>query len=186
MQVHNTPIEGLVVITPHIFEDNRGYFYESYKKSLFDEIITPVNFVQDNQSFSSKGTLRGLHFQKNPFAQGKLVRVLQGAVLDVAVDIRKGSPTYGQYHSEMLSDKNHKQFWVPAGFAHGFLTLEDDTIFVYKCTNFYNKESEGGLLHNDPILNIDWGEINPILSEKDMIYPDFNEFISPFNYDETK
>lgn len=173
-------IEGLYVIKPKVFEDNRGYFYESYRKDRFKEAIGDIDFIQDNQSFSSKNILRGLHFQREPFAQGKLVRVIQGSVLDVAVDIRAGSPTYGQHYSIVLSSSNHLQFWIPQGFAHGFLTLEDETIFSYKCTNVYDKESEGGLMFNDPTLNIQWDIDNPILSEKDMNYVPFKAFISPF------
>ncbi len=180
MKVEFTPIKGLAIIVPQVFNDNRGYFFESYKKTFFDANVAKVDFVQDNQSFSSKGTLRGLHFQKDPFAQGKLVRVIQGAVLDVAVDIRKESPTYGQHFSIELSAENHLQFYIPPGFAHGFLTLEDNTIFTYKCTNYYNKESEGGLCYNDKDLNINWGTINPTLSEKDLLYPAFADFDAPF------
>tara|TARA_B100000963_G_C22629781_1_gene674290 strand:+ start:297 stop:863 length:567 start_codon:yes stop_codon:yes gene_type:complete len=163
-----TEIEGLVIVEPTIFEDDRGYFYESYNQNEFESSgIFPKVFVQDNQSKSSKGVLRGLHFQKPPFAQGKLVRVLSGAVLDVAIDLRKNSKTYGHHFSIELTGDNHKMFWVPPGFAHGFLTLEDDTIFCYKCTNPYHKQSEVCILWNDPDLNIDWKIDNPIISEKD-------------------
>ncbi len=140
-----------------------------------------IEFCQDNQSLSQKNVLRGLHFQKPPYEQGKLVRVIQGAVLDVAVDLRKKSTTYGKYQKIILSGENKKQFWIPPGFAHGFLTLEDDTLFCYKCTNFYNKESEGGLNWDDPTINIDWGNNEkPLLSEKDQVEIDFNTFASPF------
>lgn len=181
MEFKKTEIEGLYIIQPRIFEDERGYFYESFRKDQFREAIGDFDFVQDNQSFSTKNILRGLHFQKNPFAQGKLVRVIQGSVLDVAVDIRANSKTYGKHVKVVLTAENHTQFWVPPGFAHGFLTLEDDTIFSYKCTNIYNKDSEGGLLYNDPELNIDWSITNPILSEKDKQFNSFSSFQSPFN-----
>lgn len=182
MNVTTTPIEGLLVLEPRIFPDDRGYFYESYSQKKFAEIGITENFVQDNQSFSQKGTLRGLHAQAQPFAQGKLVRVLQGRVLDVAVDIRKNSPTYGQHYSIELSGDNHKQFWVPAGFLHGFVTLEDNTIFTYKVTNFYDKASEIGVIWNDPSLGIGWGiaESEALLSPKDELLPSFDEFVSPF------
>ncbi|MCO4293466.1 dTDP-4-dehydrorhamnose 3,5-epimerase [Solitalea sp. MAHUQ-68] len=180
MNITKTPIEGLLIIEPRIFNDNRGYFFESYNKSTFNEAGITDEFVQDNQSKSQKGTLRGLHFQAPPFAQGKLVRVIQGKVLDIAVDIRKNSPTFGQHYSIELSAENQLQFWIPAGFAHGFITLEDDTIFTYKCTNFYNKASEGGIIWNDPDLNIDWGKIDVLVSDKDQILPQLKDFTSPF------
>ena len=182
MELIKTDISGLVIIKPRVFEDDRGYFYESFKQEWFDEHVGTTNFVQDNQSLSGKGILRGLHFQKEPFAQGKLVRVIKGAVLDVAVDIRVGSPTYGKHRSIELSERNHLQFYVPSGFAHGFLTLEEQTIFSYKCTNIYNKESEGGLIYNDESLGIDWGITNPKLSNKDKDYLAFKDFKSPFKY----
>ncbi|MVN90249.1 dTDP-4-dehydrorhamnose 3,5-epimerase [Mucilaginibacter aquatilis] len=182
MNVTTTNIEGLLIIEPRIFPDDRGYFYESYNKNKFAEAGITADFVQDNQSFSHKGTLRGLHGQANPFAQGKLVRVLQGRVLDVAVDIRKNSPTYGRHFSIELSGDNHKQFWVPPGFLHGFVTLEDNTIFTYKVTNFYDKASEIGVLWNDPTLGIGWGinESEALLSPKDEVLPAFADFVSPF------
>ena len=180
MQIEKTKIEGLLVITPNVFKDDRGYFYESFNTSQWEKLGLKDEFVQDNQSLSGKGILRGLHFQAPPYAQGKLVRVIKGAVIDVAVDIRKDSPTYGESVSIELSEENFKMFWVPAGFAHGFLTLKDETIFSYKCTNLYNKESEGGLMWNDPSLNIDWGITDPILSEKDKYYKSFKDFNSPF------
>jgi len=175
-------IEGLYIIEPRIFEDERGYFFESYNQLRFESLIgKAVNFCQDNESYSHKNVLRGLHFQAPPFAQGKLVRVTQGAVLDVAVDIRSNSPTYGQYAAVKLSGENKRQFWIPPGFAHGFVTLEDHTVFNYKCTNPYHKESEGGLNWNDAILAIDWGLTeSPLLSEKDKVEHDFNAFKSPF------
>lgn len=182
MNISNTKIEGLKIIEPRLFPDDRGYFYESYNEKKYREAGIDASFVQDNQSFSAKGTLRGLHGQADPFAQGKLVRVLQGRVLDVAVDIRKNSPTFGQYITVELSGGNHKQFWVPPGFLHGFVTLEDDTIFTYKVTNYYDKASEIGVVWNDPTLNIDWQtDISKLLlSPKDEILPTFADFKSPF------
>lgn len=172
MQIRETSIAGLVEIFPRIFEDDRGMFFESYNEEVFAKLGLPVNFVQDNQSFSKKGVVRGLHFQNAPFAQGKLVRVISGRVLDVAVDIRPDSPTFGQHEIfELRSDKNNIAY-VPEGFAHGFVALED-TIFSYKCTNVYNKGAESGILWNDPDLNIDWGVSDPIVSEKDLILPTF-------------
>ncbi len=180
MEVIKTKIPDLYIVKPRVFEDHRGYFFESYNKEMFLRNGIDQNFVQDNESKSSKGVLRGLHFQKPPFAQGKLVRVMQGAVLDVAVDIRKNSPTYGQWASVELTHNNKWMYWVPPGFAHGFVTLEDNTVFFYKCTNVYNKESEGSILWNDPDLNIDWKMENPILSDKDKTSPLFKDFVSPF------
>jgi len=182
MNISTTKIEGLKIIEPRIFPDDRGYFYESYSEKKYLEAGIDATFVQDNQSFSQKGALRGLHGQADPFAQGKLVRVLQGRVLDVAVDIRKNSSTFGQYVTIELSGENHKQFWVPPGFLHGFVTLEDDTIFTYKVTNYYDKASEIGVLWNDPTLNIDWETdlSNVLLSPKDTILPAFADFKSPF------
>ena len=184
MQITQTPIEGLLIIEPKVWKDNRGYFYESYNAKLFAEAGIDVNFVQDNQSFSQKGALRGLHAQSQPFEQGKLVRVLQGAVWDVAVDIRKDSPTYGQHFDIELSADNHKQLWVPPGFLHGFLTLEDQTIFTYKVSNYYDKNSEIGVMWNDPDLNIQWEGLMPksmfLLSDKDQALDNFSDFKSPF------
>ncbi len=180
MEIITTKIPDLYIVKPRVFKDNRGYFFESYNKEDFLKNGIDQNFVQDNESKSGKGVLRGLHFQKPPFTQGKLVRVIKGAVLDVAVDLRKSSPTYGQWASIELTEDNKLMYWVPPGFAHGFVTLADDTIFFYKCTNIYNKESEGSILWNDPDLNIDWGVDNPILSEKDKIGPLFKDFDSPF------
>lgn len=179
-QVEEVEIEGLKIITPPVFQDDRGYFFETYKKSVFEEIGIPAQFLQDNESCSKKNVLRGLHFQKPPFDQGKLVRVIKGAVLDVAVDIRKNSPTFGKYFSVLLSEKNKKMFWIPPGFAHGFLSLEEDTIFSYKCTNVYDKESEGAVLWNDPAINIQWNVQQPIVSEKDAAAPLLQDFQSPF------
>lgn len=180
MEFEKTSISGLCILIPQVFEDPRGYFYESFsKKSFFDAGIID-DFVQSNQSLSQKNVLRGLHFQNPPHAQSKLVRVIQGSVLDVAVDLRKDSPTYGHHHSVLLSEQNKKMFYVPIGFAHGFLTLEDNTIFSYKCGNYYNKPAEQGILWNDKSLDIDWGIKDPILSEKDKVNISFNEFITPF------
>ena len=161
-------IKGLFEITPRIFKDERGYFFESYSKKVFEENGIAAEFVQDNQSFSAKNVLRGLHFQKEPYAQGKLVRVITGRVLDVAVDLRQDSPTFGRYDSVVLDSEKGNMFYIPPGFAHGFLTLEEGTVFAYKCTDFYNKASESGILWNDPELGINWGVTNPLVSEKDM------------------
>lgn len=184
MNLIPTPIADLFVIEPKIWKDPRGYFYESFSAKVFKDAGIEANFVQDNQSFSQKGTLRGLHAQKAPFAQGKLVRVIQGKVLDVAVDIRKDSATYGQHFSIELSGENHKQLWVPPGFLHGFLTLEDHTIFTYKVTNYYDKDSELGILWNDADLNINWSESiakeDLLLSDKDLILPSFKDLVTPF------
>ena len=180
MEIIKTSIEGLLIIKPDVFKDERGYFFESYNKERFAKEGLTMNFVQDNESKSSKGVLRGLHFQKPPYAQGKLVRVVKGSVMDVAVDLRKDSPTYGKWESVVLSEDNKLQFWIPEGFAHGFVTLEDETVFNYKCTNIYNKESENSLLWNDPDINIDWNIENPILSEKDKVSPLFKNFETPF------
>jgi dTDP-4-dehydrorhamnose 3,5-epimerase len=182
MKIIKTSIEGLLIIEPRIFNDDRGYFYESYNKSKFTEAGIAVDFVQDNQSFSHKGAVRGLHGQADPFAQGKLVRVINGSVLDVAVDIRKGSPTYGEHFSIELSADNKRMFWIPAGFLHGFATLEDNTIFTYKVNNYYDKASEIGVIWNDPTLAIDWSlaPADVLLSPKDELLPDFKSFNSPF------
>lgn len=177
----NTEIEGVKIFEPRIFSDNRGHFFESFNQEAFEnELSEKVVFVQDNESISKKGVIRGLHFQRNPFAQGKLVRVVQGAVMDVAVDIRKNSPTYGKSVSVELSAENHRQLWIPAGFAHGFEALEDDTLFLYKCTNYYSPQSEGTLLYNDPALQINWQTTSPLISDKDLIGEPFSSFITPF------
>jgi dTDP-4-dehydrorhamnose 3,5-epimerase len=168
MQVTKTFIEGLLVIQPTIFNDARGYFYEPYNRKMFAEIGIGEEFVQDNQSFSQKGVIRGLHFQNPPHAQAKLLRILQGSIWDVAVDIRKSSPTYGKYFGIELSAENKTIFYVPKGFAHGFLTLEDNTLLLYKCSDFYNKPSEESLIWNDTDVGISWKINNPILSEKDL------------------
>ena len=180
MEIQKTPIDGLLLLKPQVAYDPRGYFYESYRKDLFASLGVTEDFVQDNQSLSQKGILRGLHFQAPPYAQGNLVRVIAGAVLDVVVDIRKASPTYGQHFSITLAAENLLQFWMPPGFAHGFLTLEDNTIFAYKCTNYYNQPAEGGIRWNDPVLGIDWNVESPLLSEKDTITPLLKDFDSPF------
>ena len=181
MQIIYTPIEGLVILEPQIFHDTRGYFYESYNQQKMSELGIDTIFVQDNQSYSQKGVIRGLHFQRPPFAQAKLVRVIKGKVLDVAVDIRKGSPTYGQHYSVLLTGDNHRQFFIPEGFAHGFVALEDNSIFTYKCSQFYHKEAEMSIRYNDPILNIDWGlDEAPIMTEKDLCGVLFDQFNTPF------
>lgn len=180
MQITTTPIEGLLVVQPKVFGDHRGYFMETYNEGAFRAAGLPTDFVQDNQSFSGKGILRGLHFQAPPYEQGKLVRVIRGAVLDVALDLRTSSATYGQHFAIRLTEENKTMVWIPAGFAHGFLTLEDDTLFAYKVTGLYNKESEGGILWNDPDIGIEWGIDQPVLSDKDLILPRLADFNSPF------
>lgn len=169
-----TALEGCYIIEPKVFKDERGYFMESFNENTFQKGTgTATHFVQDNQSFSSKGVLRGLHYQVGEHAQAKLIRVLSGEVLDIAVDIRPNSKTFGEYVSIVLSGENQKQLFIPRGFAHGFLVLSDTATFFYKCDNFYNKESEGGIIYNDPTLNIDWGfsEKDLLISEKDKVQP---------------
>jgi dTDP-4-dehydrorhamnose 3,5-epimerase len=180
MEIIETGIKDLVVIIPKVFRDDRGYFFESFNRTKLDVLGNDLEFVQDNQSLSQKDVLRGLHFQNPPYAQAKLVSVIQGSVLDVAVDIRKESPTYGKSFSIILDGIDKNQLFIPVGFAHGFKTLENNTIFFYKCTNYYNKESEGCLLWNDPDLNINWDIENPMLSEKDKIGQLFDTFVSNF------
>ncbi|MBC8053344.1 MAG: dTDP-4-dehydrorhamnose 3,5-epimerase [Sphingobacteriaceae bacterium] len=182
MNFIETSIPNLLIIEPKVWKDDRGYFFENFNKKIFQDAGITADFVQDNQSFSHRGTLRGLHGQANPFAQGKLVRVIQGSVIDIAVDIRKDSPTYGQHVSVELSAENFKMLWIPPGFLHGFATLEDNTVFSYKVTNLYNKASEIGVIWNDPELGINWGlkDEEIILSEKDKVLPLFREFTSPF------
>ncbi|MBT8326445.1 MAG: dTDP-4-dehydrorhamnose 3,5-epimerase [Bacteroidia bacterium] len=180
MKVIQTGIKDLLVLEPQVFGDHRGYFFESFRKDVLGEAGVNLEFIQDNQSMSKKNILRGLHFQEPPYEQGKLVRVLSGAVIDVVVDIRKDSETYGQHFKIELNEENKLMLWVPPGFAHGFLTLQDDTIFVYKCTQYYNKDSEGCVRWNSPKLNIDWGINNPILSDKDKVALVFDDFESPF------
>ena len=186
MEVIKTEIEGVVIIEPRIFKDERGYFYESFSQREFEEKVCRTTFVQDNQSKSSYGVLRGLHFQKPPYSQSKLVRCIKGAVLDVAVDIRKGSPTFGKYVAVELTEENHRQFFVPRGFAHGFAVLSDEAVFQYKCDNFYNKESEGSVAWNDPQLGIDWRvpADRIILSEKDKLSKSVAEADYLFDYNE--
>ena len=178
MKFVKSKLEGVIEILPSVFGDERGYFLESYNKDLFLKNGIDIDFVQDNQSLSSKGVLRGLHFQAPPYAQDKLVRVIKGSVLDVVVDVRKNSDTYGQFETFKLTEEDKNMLLVPKGFAHGFATLEDNTIFVYKCSNIYNKESEGGLKWNS--LNINWLIENPIISQKDEILPNFSDFNTPF------
>lgn len=177
---HTTEIEGLLILEPAVFGDERGYFMESYSEKEFRSIGLNMHFVQDNLSYSRKGILRGLHFQAPPFDQGKLVSVVRGHVLDVAVDIRKDSPTYGKHVMVHLSEENHKLFYIPPGFAHGFLVISEECFFAYKCTNFYDRNSEGGLMWNDPELGIEWQVTAPTISEKDSHYQPFHAFQSPF------
>ena len=181
MKITKTDIQGLIIIEPQIFKDSRGCFFESWNAKKFKQLGISEDFVQDNQSVSSKGVLRGLHFQNPPYAQAKLVRVIEGSVLDVAVDLRKNSPTYGKHFSVILSEQNNKSFFIPKGFAHGFLSLEDNTVFNYKCSDYYNKESEGSLLWNDEDLKIDWQIDNPLISEKDLQADFFKNFKTKFN-----
>ena len=176
MKLTLTPIKDLVVIEPKVFGDERGYFYEAYNKNTFHELGLDYDFVQDNQSFSKKGVLRGLHFQKN-YPQAKLVRVIEGEVFDVAVDLRKDSSTYGKWYGVVLSGENKKMFMIPRGFAHGFLVLSDTAIFSYKCDDFYHPNDEGGIIYNDPTIGVEWPKIDCdiILSEKDKFHPPFKE-----------
>ena len=182
MEILKTAIEGIVIIEPRIFRDARGYFFESFSMREFNEKVAPVTFVQDKESYSSYGVIRGLHFQKPPYTQAKLVRVIKGAVLDIAVDIRKGSPTYGQHVAVELTGENHRQLFIPHGFAHGFSVLSEEVLFQYKCDNYYAPQSEGGILWNDPCLGIDWRipAEKAILSEKDFKHPLFKDFVSDF------
>lgn len=182
MNVIKTAIEGVVIIEPRIFEDSRGYFFESFSQREFDEKVRPIVFVQDNESKSSYGVMRGLHFQRPPYTQSKLVRCVKGAVLDVVVDIRKGSPTYGKHVAVELTENNHRQFFVPRGFAHGFAVLSETAVFQYKCDVFYHPEAEGGISIMDDSLGIDWLiKDNVILSEKDTKHPLLKDFDSPFD-----
>jgi len=182
MKFVNTPIEGLVIIEPIVFDDDRGCFFESYNKKKFEEAIGKISFVQDNESKSSKGVMRGLHFQKPPFAQAKLVRCIEGRVLDVAVDIRDGSKTFGQHIITKLSGENNKQLFIPRGFAHGFLVLTNSAIVSYKVDNNYAPEYDAGIRWDDSILNIQWGvsKSEVLVSEKDTKLPFFSEFETPF------
>ena len=184
MNITKFDIEGPMLIEPRLFKDDRGYFYESFRADKFNEAAgETVDFVQDNQSFSApKGTVRGLHYQSNPFAQGKLVRCLSGSIIDIIVDVREGSPTYGQHLRVELTGENHQQFFVPAGFLHGFATQEPDTLVAYKVTNYYSSECDGNVLWNSPSLGLDWGisDDEAVLSAKDAIAPDFVSWTTPF------
>lgn len=182
MKVIKTKIDGLVIIEPKLFIDERGYFFESFNQRDFTSAVGNVTFVQDNESKSSYGVLRGLHFQLPPYSQSKLVRVIEGKVLDVAVDLRKSSPTYGQYVSVELTADNHRQFFIPKGFAHGFVVLSQQAVFQYKCDEFYHPEAEGAIAWNDPTINIDWQipAEDIILSAKDKIHPMLHDITSPF------
>jgi dTDP-4-dehydrorhamnose 3,5-epimerase len=182
MNIEHTAIQDLVIITPTVFEDERGYFMESYNKTKLTDLGINIEFGQDNQSFSKKGTLRGLHYQNPPFAQTKLVRVLEGEIIDVAVDLRKDSSTYGQSVAVLLTSENKKQLLVPQGFAHGFSVVSETAVVMYKCDQFYNKASEGGIRFDDSKLNIDWGMDlkEAIVSEKDLVLPDFENCNSQF------
>lgn len=174
MIISEVSINGLKIIEPKVIKDERGVFFESYNQAQLLKEGIADNFLQDNQSVSNKGVLRGLHFQRGNYAQAKLVRVIKGSVLDIAVDLRKDSETFGKHFSIELNDRNNLMFYIPVGFAHGFIALEDNTIFVYKCSALYNKESEGGIIWNDPTLAINWGSTLPIISEKDALLPIFN------------
>lgn len=186
MEIIETEIKGVLIVKPRIFYDKRGYFFESFSEREFCEKVMPVKFVQDNESLSSYGVIRGLHFQRPPFTQSKLVRCVKGAVLDIAVDIRIGSPTYGKYVAAELNEENHLQFYVPRGFAHGFAVLSDVAVFQYKCDNYYAPQSEGGIQLKDKSLGIDWiiPEGKAIISEKDAINPLLEEFDNPFDFNE--
>lgn len=186
MKVIKTSLDGVVIIEPHVFLDSRGYFFESFSLREFEEKVQKINFVQDNESMSSYGVMRGLHFQKPPFTQSKLVRCVKGAVLDVAVDIRRGSPTYGEHVAVELTEKNHRQLFIPRGFAHGFAVLSDVAIFQYKCDNFYAPQADGGISIKDDSLGIDWiiPIQNAVLSEKDTKHPLLKDFTSPFSIDQ--
>ena len=180
MQVIQTPFEGLKIIKPSVYPDERGYFFESWNQQAFAKAGIDASFVQDNQSCSSKDTLRGMHFQIPPFEQGKLVRVITGRVLDVVVDLRKSQPTFGKYFGVELTASEKNMLWIPPGFAHGFLTLEDNSIFAYKCTGLYSREHERCIHWNDPQLNIQWGCNSPLTSPRDQAAPLFKDFVSPF------
>ena len=184
MEVIKTKIDGVVIIEPKVFKDARGYFFESFSQREFEEKVRKINFVQDNESMSSYGVMRGLHFQCPPFTQSKLVRCVKGSVLDVAVDIRKGSPTYGQHVAVELTEANHRQFFVPRGFAHGFAVLSETAVFQYKCDNFYAPDADGGINIKDESLGIDWQipTSNAILSDKDLKHACLKDFDSPFDY----
>jgi dTDP-4-dehydrorhamnose 3,5-epimerase len=178
-EIKQTSLPGLLEIFPRVFPDSRGYFFESFRQDWLDQLGVHESWVQDNQSFSQKGTVRGIHFQRGAHAQAKLVRVIAGKVLDVAVDLRKGSPSFGQVYSTILDTEKNNLLYIPAGFGHGFSVLED-AVFVYKCSNYYHKDSEGGVRWSDPSLGIDWQVSEPIVSEKDQILPTLAEFIEAF------
>ena len=180
MEIKEEKIKGVYSIFPKIYGDERGYFFESFNKERYAALLSDFSFVQDNESCSGKNVVRGLHFQEPPFVQGKLVQVSRGKALDIAVDIRKSSPTYGQHVKVILCAKQKNQLWIPPGFAHGFCSLEDDTVFSYKCTNYYSPQHERSILWNDKTLNIDWEILDPIVSEKDKTGLIFSDFISPF------
>ncbi len=182
MKVSKTNIEGLLLIEPDLFSDGRGYFFESYNKEKYADIGLDINFVQDNISQSKKGTVRGLHYQVGDKAQGKLCQVISGKVLDVAVDIRFGSPTFGKHYAHVLNTEKKMQIWIPPGLAHGFSVLSDEAIFSYKCTNFYSKDHERAILYKDSELNIDWQVENPVVSEKDLKAKKINEIDKDFIY----
>lgn len=181
MQVEKTIINGLLIVKPDVFEDSRGYFFETFNKNKYEQVGIDADFVQDNVSKSNRGTIRGLHYQVGEFAQGKICSVLKGSVIDVAVDIRFGSPTFGEYFSIELSDKNKIQLWIPVGFAHGFAVKSDDTIFIYKCTSKYHKESERSIIYDDSDLNVNWQIDNPIVSDKDLEGIPFKSIGKDFN-----
>lgn len=180
MQILDTPFSGLLLIKPRVFNDNRGYFFESYNSQAFSKLGIDYCFEQDNQSCSNKDVIRGLHFQMPPFEQGKLIRVISGSILDIVVDLRKDQPTYGKHYKLELNATTNTMLFIPPGFAHGFRSLEDNTIFSYKCTKVYNQPSERTIRWNDPQLNIDWETNTPLLSEKDMEAPLFKNLVSPF------
>ena len=184
MKVIKTAIADVLIIESDVFGDSRGYFFENYSRQKFNELVRPIEFVQDNESKSKYGVLRGLHFQKGKYAQSKLVRVVKGRVLDVAVDIRKGSPTFGKHVAVELSEENHRQVFIPRGFAHGFLALSEEAIFQYKCDNFYTPQAEGAIAWNDPDIGIDWQlpVIDIILSEKDKRHPKLKDVVDLFDY----
>ena len=186
MEVIKTAIPEVVILEPKVYQDDRGYFFEAFSEEVFSHLVTPTHFVQDNESRSSYGVVRGLHFQAPPHAQAKLVRVVKGSVLDVAVDLRKGSPSYGTHVAVELSEENHRMLFIPRGFAHGFSVLSPDAIFQYKCDNYYAPQSEGAVAWDDPILSIDWRVLthDVILSAKDTHHPRLDEFDTPFIYGE--
>lgn len=187
MNIIKTKIEDLVIIEPRVFGDDRGYFFESYQKERYEQAGIKAEFIQDNEAFSTYGVVRGLHFQIGPYSQAKLVRVIKGAVIDVAVDLREGSPTFGQWEAVELSEENKRQFFVPRGFAHGYSVISDEAIFAYKCDNVYSPENEGGINLNDPELNIDWGIPidKQVISAKDKILPDLKNAEMNFRYGKT-